>query len=268
MIIVGERLNGQFDDVGRAIQDRDPRVLHELAQKQVDAGADYLDVSVGTAVASRDKADAMAWMVEAIQEATDCPLAIDSPVEAVMQAGLEKAENPPMINSSSAEPEKLKKYIEMAQEHDAALVALTTDKDGVPNDIAKRTELAGNIVMAAMEAGLPFDDLYIDLVALPVSATQQQPGIMIEALRQLQGIADPSPHFIVGLSNVSQSAAKRSLINRTYLVMCMANGLDAAIMDPLDDELMDAMITAELLLNQQIYSDSFLSAYRSSKRRS
>ncbi len=267
MIIVGERLNGQFDDVGKAIQDRNPEVLQKLAQEQVDAGADYLDVSVGTAVASRDKPEAMAWMVEAIQEGTDAPLAIDSPVESVMRAGLEKVKNPPMINSTSAEPEQLSKYIEMAQEHDAALVALTTDQDGVPNDVAKRTELAGNIVMAAMEAGFPFDQLYIDLIALPVGAAQQQPGIMLDALQQLQGIANPPPHFIVGLSNVSQSTVKRSLINRTYLVMCMANGLDAAIADPLDEKLMDAMITAELLLNRQIYSDSFLSAYRASKRR-
>ncbi len=265
MIIVGERLNGQFTSVGRAIQDRDAKVIHDLALAQLEAGADYLDVNVGTAVAASEKADAMKWLVETIQEATDAPLAIDTPIDAVMRAGLSVVKNPPMINSTNADPEQLVEYIDLALEYDADLIALTMDRGGVPNDVAKRVELGANIVVAAMEAGLPFERLYIDLVAIPVGASQAQAGIMLEALRQMQGVADPAPHFIVGLSNVSQNTVERSLINRTYLVMCMASGLDAAIADPLDTELMDAMITTELLLNRQIYSDSFLAAYRSSK---
>jgi len=265
MIIVGERINGQFSEVERAIQNKDESIIQDLALKQVEAGSDYLDVNVGTAVPSREKAEAMVWMIEAIQAVTDTPLALDTPVEAVMKAGLEAVDNPPMLNSTNADPNQLNEYIELAQKYNASLVALTMDKDGVPNDVAKRTELAGNIVMAAMRKNYPFDKLFIDLIILPVGAMQQQPPIVLEALSQLQGIADPPPHFILGLSNVSQNTVERSLINRTYLTMCMANGLDAAIVDPLDDELMDAMITAELLLNEQIYSDSYLQAYRKSK---
>lgn len=266
MIIVGERLNGQFNDVERAIKNKDESIIEGLVEAQVQAGSDYLDVNVGTAVPSREKADAMVWMVETIQKFTDVPMAIDSPVDEVLKVGVEACEQPPLINSAQADPEELNEYLQLALEHDASLIALTMDEDGVPNDVAKRVQLAGNIVVASMEAGLPFDRLYIDVVALPVRATQAQPEIVMEAISQLQGIADPPPHFILGLSNVSQGAVKRSLINRTYLVMCMAMGLDAAILDPMDDELMDALITTELLLNKQIYSDSFLSAYRSSKR--
>ena len=266
MIIVSERLNGQFTDVEKAIKEKDAEVIQELAREHVHAGSDYLDVNVGTAVSSGEKKEAMLWMVETIQEVTDVPLAIDSPVEDVLKAGVRACKNPPMINSTQADPEQLNDYLQLAVEEDAAIIALTMDEDGVPNDVQKRVELAGNIVVAAMNAGLPFDHLYIDLVALPVRATQAQPGMVLEALQQLQGIADPSPHFMLGLSNVSQGAVKRSLINRTFLVMCMAMGLDSAILDPMDDELMDALITAELLMNKQIYSDSFLSAYRSSKR--
>ena len=266
MIIVGERLNGQFKDVEEALKTRKKETIHDLARKQVEAGADYLDVNVGTAVPSSEKKEAMVWLVETIQEATDAPLALDSPIEDVIAASLEAANNPTMINSTQADPDKLDRYIDLAQEHDASLIALTMDKNGVPNDVNKRVELAGNIVVSAMNKGFPFERLYIDPIILPVGATQAQPGIVLEALQQLQGLADPAPHFILGLSNVSQNTVERSLINRTYLVMCMAMGLDSAIVDPFDKELMDAMITGEILLNNQIYSDSYLAAYRESKK--
>ena len=265
MIVIGERINGQFTDVGKAIKNKDKKVIQDLALGQLKAGADYLDVNVGTAVASREKADAMVWLIETIQEVTDAPLALDTPIRSVMEASLSAVKTPPMINSTQADPEKLETYIKLAIDNDASLVALTMDKDGVPNDVNKRIELAGNIVVAAMEAGFPFEKLFIDPIILPVSAIQTQPGFVLETLQQLQGIADPPPHFTLGLSNVSQNSVERSLINRTYLVMCIAMGMDSAILDPFDEELMDAMITAELLLNKQIYSDSFLSAYRSSR---
>lgn len=265
MIIIGERINGQFTDVRKAIKKKDKEVIQKLALGQLDAGADYLDVNVGTAVPSKEKADAMVWLIETIQEVTDAPLALDTPILSVMKASLSAVKNPPMINSTQADPEKLETYLNLAIDNDASLIALTMDKDGVPNDVAKRIELAGNIVVSAMEVGFPFEKLFIDPIILPVSAIQTQPGFVLETLQQLQGIADPPPHLVLGLSNVSQNTVERSLINRTYLVMCIAMGLDSAILDPFDEELMNAMITAELLLNKQIYSDSFLAAYHSSR---
>jgi len=265
MIVIGERINGQFTDVEKAIKNKDKKVVQELALGQLDAGADYLDVNVGTAVSSKEKAGAMLWLIETIQEVTDAPLALDTPIQSVMEASLEAIENPSMINSTQADPEQLEAYLKLAIDNDASLIALTMDKDGVPNDVNKRIELAGNIVVTAMEAGFSFEKLFIDPIILPVSAIQTQPGFVLGTLQQLQGIADPPPHFVIGLSNVSQNSVERSLINRTYIVMCITMGLDAAILDPFDEELMDAIITAELLLNKQIYSDSYLAAYRASR---
>lgn len=263
MIIIGERINGQFNDVKRAIQKEDKEVIQKLALGQIEAGADYLDVNVGTAVPSAKKAEAMVWLIEVVQEVTDAPLALDSPILSVIEASLEVAKTPPMINSTQADPDKLETYLKLAIDNDASVIALTMDKNGVPQDVDRRIELAGNIVVAAMEAGLPFEKLFIDPIILPVNAVQQQPGFVLESLRQLQALADPPPHFVLGLSNVSQGTKERGLINRTYLAMCITMGLDSAILDPFDTELMDIMITAELLLNKQIYSDSFLAAYRS-----
>jgi 5-methyltetrahydrofolate corrinoid/iron sulfur protein methyltransferase len=132
----------------------------------------------------------------------------------------------------------------------------------VPNSKEKRLELAATIVAKAMEYGINTDDLYLDPIVLPVNVAQTQGKEVLESIREFRLLCDPAPQTTVGLSNVSQGTKVRSLINRTFLVMAVANGLTSAILDPLDTELMDALITSELVLNKNIYCDSFLDAYR------
>ena len=260
MIIVGERINGMFKDMRKAIAKKDKKPVQELALKQLKAGADYLDVNVGTA--SAEPEDAMVWLVETVREATDAPIAIDSPRMAVMKAGIEACEGRLMINSTTGKQAELDALLPLAAEKDADIVGVTIDENGVPTDVDGRIAIAMNIITAAMEHGISPDKLFIDPVILPVSADQKQPVFVLEALRQFPMLSDPAPKSLVGLSNISQSASERSLINRTYLVMGVAAGLNAAILDPLDTELVNAMITAEVLMNRSIYSDGFLKAYR------
>lgn len=261
MIVVGERINGMFKDIRRAIRKKDKGPVQEMALRQLEAGADYLDINVGPA--SADKAGTMVWLVETVREVTDAPLAIDSPNLEAMRAGLEACKGSEvMINSTTGKQEDLEAYMPLAQEYDASIVGLTMDENGIPGDVNGRTEIALKILASAMEHGIPTDKLFIDPVILPVNADQRQPANVMKAIGEFKLLSDPPPHIIVGLSNISQGTKQRPLINRTYLVMCMAHGLDAAILDPLDRELMDAMITAELLLNKFIYCDSFLEAYR------
>ncbi|OFX14314.1 MAG: hypothetical protein A2Z18_11215 [Armatimonadetes bacterium RBG_16_58_9] len=142
------------------------------------------------------------------------------------------------------------------------MVALCIDERGVPVDIDGRAEIALRIVAKAMEYDIPNDDLFIDPIVLPVKADQTGPGMVLGSIKQFVDLADPCPHIIIGLSNLSQGAVDRKLINRAFLAMAVAQGLDAAILDPLDTELMDTMIAAEVLMNKAIYSDYFLKAYR------
>jgi len=260
MIAVGERINGMFTDVKQAIQEQDKSVVQELARLQTEAGASYLDVNVGTATA--DKVAAMRWLVETVQEAVDTPIAVDSQNLDVTRAGLEVCENQAMINSTQGHPEKLEAYIGLAVEHDADLVGLTMDARGVPQDVNTRVEIAATLASAAMEKGLDVQRLFIDPIVIPVNVAQDQPGKILEVMQQIRMLSDPPPHIIVGLSNLSQSSKERPLINRTFLVMAAAAGLDSAIVDVFDRELMDAWITAEMILNKHIYSDSFLAAAR------
>ena len=113
-----------------------------------------------------------------------------------------------------------------------------------------------------MEFGVNSEDIFLDPIVLPVNVAQTQGREVLEAIREFGLLCDPPPNTTIGLSNVSQGTKFRPLVNRTFLAMAIANGLTSAILDPLDKELMDAMITAELVLNKAIYCDSFLEAYR------
>lgn len=261
MYVIGERINGMFQDVKRAIRKRDPKPIQALAGKQLAAGAQALDINVGPA--SAKAAEAMNWLVEVVQDMTDATLAIDTAKWEVMAEVVPKVKNPVIINSSKADEDALEKYSKLAVDSGASLLALTIDQQGVPDNADRRLEMGVTILTKAMEAGLPTDRLFIDPIILPTNVANKQPKAVLDALFQLKLLADPAPHLVLGLSNVSQNCANRELINRTYLAMAIAAGLDAAILDPMDTELMNSAITAELLLDKSIYCDSFLEAYRS-----
>jgi 5-methyltetrahydrofolate corrinoid/iron sulfur protein methyltransferase len=266
MILIGERINGMFKNVKEAIAQKDKKVIQELARKQTEAGASYLDVNVGTAAA--DQKDALKWLVETIQETCSTPLSLDSQKPSVIAAGLTvvNADNGVILNSTplnkKSDEEVMDKYIEMASNAGpkASIIALTMDKNGVPQDIDTRVAIAAEIVSKSMEKGFDPQRLFIDPIILPVKVpdAQVQPGNILAAMEQIRLLAEPAPHMTIGLSNLSQGTTERSLINRIFLAMAISRGLDSAIVDVLDKDLMNVVATAEMLMNKQIYSDSFL----------
>ena len=269
MIAIGERINGMFTDVKEAIAAKDPAPIADLARRQTEAGAAYLDINVGTAAA--DQEGTIRWLVEIAQKAVATPLCLDSQKPAVIRAGLSVCDTARgvLLNSSplskKSDPEVLAKYVAMAQESGGSLIALTMDAEGVPQNVDRRVEIAAEILTKAMEAGLTPDRLFIDPIILPVNVpgAQEQPGNILAAMDQIRLMSDPPPHITMGLSNLSQGTTERSLINRVFLAMALTHGCDSAIVDVLDKELVDVVATAEMLMNKQIYSESFLKAYRS-----
>ena len=260
MFIIGELINGMYQNIGKAIKEKDKAVIQKCALQQVKSGADALDINCGPA--SRDPLSDIQWLVEAVQEVTDKPLALDSSKPKVIEAGLKVIKNKAVINSTTADSEKLEIIVPLAKKYNAKLIGLTISAKGIPQNKDQRLELAANIVATCSDQGFPIEDLYLDPIVLPVNVAQAQMRDILEAIREFKIISEPQPKTIVGLSNVSQGSCVRSIINRTFLTMALAYGLDAAILDPLDKELMDAAITAELILNKHIYCDSYLDAYR------
>ncbi|MFH1046182.1 MAG: dihydropteroate synthase, partial [Candidatus Omnitrophota bacterium] len=140
MLVIGERINGMFKDVGRAIAAKDKTVIQDLAKRQVAAGADALDVNVGPAVA--DAVEAMKWLVETIQEVTSVTLALDSTKPAVIEAGLRLARKKAIINSTTAKLDKLNTYVPLAKQYHASIIGLTMGESGIPRDRNERSEYA------------------------------------------------------------------------------------------------------------------------------
>lgn len=260
MYVIGERINGMFADVKQALREKDAKVIMDLAKRQVAAGASALDINVGPTVS--DDKGAMLWLVEQVRAVTDVPVAIDTAKWDVMSAVVPQMGGEKILNSSKADPEIAAQYVGLAVEQRAGLIGLTIDADGVPGNVEKRVELGAQLITVAMEGGLEMDKLFIDPIILPVNVAPKNPSHCMQAIAQIRAFADPPPHLMLGLSNVSQRCSNRELINRTYLAMVVAHGMDAAIMDPLDAELMDTAITAELLLERMIYCDSYLQAAR------
>ena len=215
----------------------------------------------------------MKWLVEAIQKACRTGLCLDSQKPAVIAAGLSAISNVGngvILNSTplnkKSDEDVLYKYLEMASRAGPAVgvITLTMDKNGVPQDTDARVAIAAEIIQKSMERGFDVGRLYVDPIVLPVKVpnAQGQPGSILAAMEQIRYLGDPAPHMTVGLSNLSQGTTERSLINRVFLAMAISRGLDSAIVEVLDEELMNVVATAEMLMNKQIYSDSFLKVLR------
>jgi len=260
MFIIGELINGMYSNIALALKDRDKKIVQTCALEQIASGADALDISCG--VASKNPLIDMPWLVEVIQEVTDKPLCLDSSKPKVIEEGLKVAKNKTIINSTTADAEKLEILIPLAKKYKSKLIGITISAKGIPQNKDQRLELAATILNHASEQEFPITELYLDPIVMPVNVAQNQIKDILEAIAEFKMISQPCPQTIIGLSNISQGAKNRSLINRIFLTMAIASGLDSAILDPKDKELMDTLITAELILNKNIYCDSYLEAYR------
>jgi len=267
MFVIGERINGMFTDIGDAIANKDVKPVQFMAEKQIAAGADALDINVGTRVPKAERAEVMKWLVETTREVTSKPLAVDTPALSTMRVGIEAGAKggKMIINSTTGQQDKLEGFMKLAAEFRAGIVCLSIDENGVAATTDAKLEIAMRSLAAAIEVDVPMDDIYLDPIILPVNCDQKAPGMVLETIAQFKMLSDPAPHVVIGLSNLSQGATERPLINRTFLVMAIGNGLDASIHDPLDTGLMNEMITAEVLLDKTIYSNSYLQAYLQSR---
>ena len=238
MKIIGENIHIISPRVKEAVAQRDLKFFQELAVKQVEAGADALDLNIGP----QKKAghEIMPWLVQGVQEVVDVPLSLDTTNLAAIEAGLKVAKNQCIINSVSAEEERLEAVPLLAKEYNAKLIALTMAKSGIPVSAEERVNIAlEKLIPRAMEVDIPMEDLLIDPLVLTVSGCQEYCPECVEAIRILKVAGDPPPMTNAGLSNVSNAvpAEMRPLINRVYCVMLMAAGVDYAIANPLDEAL-------------------------------
>lgn len=266
MILIAEKINATLPTAKRIILERDEEALVGLAQKQAHAGATFLDVNVGAGESSSaDEAATMSWAVETIQQQVDTPLCLDSADPEVLSAGLTvRKGRPSLINSVKAEDKILAAVVPLAAQHQAPLVGLAMDQNGIPKTVNERVKACARIMEACAKHGLAQDQLYLDPLVLPVSTDTGQGAVTLETLRVIKEQM-PRARTVMGLSNISFMLPGRAQLNAAFLHMAVAAGLDAVIGDPLDQALMSAIRCAEVLTGKDRHCRRYARAMRAQK---
>jgi 5-methyltetrahydrofolate--homocysteine methyltransferase len=261
MILIGELINCTRKKVGAAAAQKDAAFIRDVALKQVAAGARMLDVNGG--LAGRE-AETLAWLVEIVQETVETPLSLDSSDPEALRAALPLCKQRALINSITDEPARLEAVLPLLKEHRAQVVALCMGPNGTPTGVDDRVETACCLVDRLTTAGLALDDIYVDPCVLPISTGPEHGPAILEAVGQIRA-RYPGVHISAGLSNVSFGVPVRKLVNEVFLLLLMARGLDAAIVDPCDRQLMANVAAAEALLGRDEFCVEYLRAYREGK---
>lgn len=263
MIIVGEKINATRPGVRDIIQQRDAQGLVALARSQAEAGARYIDVNVGTGSGSReDEMDAMQWAVKLIAESVEALLCVDSADPGVLEAGLKAlAGQSALINSAKADSEILESVVGLAGQFGCPLVGLAMDESGIPPTVEGRIAACRTIAQASEKRRVPLDQIFFDPLVLPVSTDINQGKVTLETIVLIKH-EFPGAKAVMGLSNVSFGLPARARLNAAFLHMAIFAGLDAAIADPLDSELMAAVKTAEVLVGKDRHCRKYSRAFR------
>jgi 5-methyltetrahydrofolate corrinoid/iron sulfur protein methyltransferase len=239
VLAIAESINIMGTRSGSAMKERNPGPVQEMAKEEAAAGASYLDLNIGPA--RKDGTELLPWVVKTVEEASDLPLCLDTTNTDAMAAGFKVVKNKEVaiMNSISAQPERMEKLIPVAAEAGCNVIALLWGPDGMPRDSSERAAMSVDLMMALMEAGIPNEKMIFDPIATPITLGADQIAAGLEFLSMLQDIA-PGAGSTVGLSNVSNGVADnlRKYLDRTYLIMLMKYGLTTAIVNSYDEELM------------------------------
>ncbi len=258
--VIGERINPTgrrlFQDQLRA---GDLSRIEVDVAEQIGGGAMVLDVNMG--VPLTDEAELLAAAVRLVQGLTDRPLCIDSSVVEALDAGLAAYEGKALVNSVTAEDERLDAILPLVKRYGAAVIALPNDEDEIPEDPAKRVELARKIIHVATERyGIPIEDIVIDPLAMPVGADT---SLVVKTLDTIAMIKDEfGVNMTLGASNVSFGMPQRHAISAAFLPMAMIRGLTSAIMDARTPQVVDAVKAADLLLGHDAWGAAWISMFR------
>jgi 5-methyltetrahydrofolate--homocysteine methyltransferase len=261
VFIVGERINATRKRVGQAVENRDVGLIKDEALKQVEAGADMLDVNGGVA---GGEIESLPWLVDLVQGVVDVPLCLDSPNPDALGKALPLCKLPPMINSISGEGDKLERLAPLAKEFDTKVIALCLTDGGPPKGVEDRLEIASQLVEGLTAFGVPMENIYIDPCVFPASTGGNAGPDALAAIRRITA-EFPGAHTICGASNISYGLPFRKLINGAFLAMLMANGLDSAILDPCDKITNAMLMASRALLGQDQFCAKYVESFRAGK---
>ena len=256
--VVGERINPTGKKrFQQALREGDMNYVLEQAVSQAEAGAQILDVNVGAP--GVDEPVLMEQVVKALQSVTSLPLQLDSSNVEALARGLRVYNGKPIVNSTNGEPEKLAAILPLCKKYGAAIVGLAIDEKGIQPKAADRVAIARRITEAALAAGIPREDIYIDCLTLTASAQQEDVLATVQALEACK--KELGVRTVLGVSNISFGLPCRTYLNTTFLTMAMYAGLDLAIMNPSSEEMMAAVYAYNVLTNRDKQSTRYIERF-------
>lgn len=262
MLIVGELINASRNAVGEAIQNQDEKVIRELARAQFEAGAHFIDVNAG--LSAENEVESLPWLVKTVQDETGASCCIDSPNPDAIEAALNVHQGNAMINSISLEKERFDRIIGLLAGTDLKIIALCMSDDGMPETADQRFEIADALINRLVRHDIALENIYVDPLVQPVSTNTRYGVEFLLAVEQIMSNFKGC-HTICGLSNISFGLPQRKLLNRIFLSMAVAKGLDAAIIDPLNREMRSVLYAALALAGKDDFCMEYIKAFRAGK---
>ena len=260
MIIIGEKINGAVPATGEAIRNRNADYIRGLAKKQEEAGANYLDVCAGSS--PELEYDDLCWLLDEAQSASDLPICLDSPDPHMLIRAIDRVDHPGILNSISGEHDKCDLLLPLVAERgDWSVMALCSDNDGVAVTAESKFAIAERMMARIEEFGIEQSRVFIDLSVLAASAVE---GAGAEFLRCIPLVKEkwPAVKVTAAVSNVSYGSPVRGLLNHTFLALALEKGLDAAIIDPTNRDMIGALYATDLLMGRDARSRRYNKAFR------
>ncbi|MEA3337897.1 MAG: dihydropteroate synthase [Chloroflexota bacterium] len=262
-VIIGERINPTGRKrLAAEMQAGDYSRVRKDAIAQVEAGAHILDVNAGIGVANPDEVEpaVMAEAIRVVQEVVDVPICIDSSVVSALKAGLEAAWGKPIVNSVTGEEQRMEQVLPLVAEHGAAVIAVSNDESGISYDPKERFAVAKRIVERAESYGIPREDVIVDPLAMPAGAVPGAGKQLFEIVRWIR--EDLGCNTTCGASNISFGMPNRKALNASFVAMAISSGMTCAITNPLESEILQAILAADVLMGHDENCMAWISKQR------
>ena len=259
MIIIGEKLNGSIPSVAKAIAEKNEQFIRDLSRRQSEAGANFIDVCAS--VPEDREIEVLKWMIDIVQDACDTPICVDSPSAKVCAQAIGLCEKPGLINSVSGEGDKINTIFPLIAGTGWECICLLSDDKGIPKTVERRIEIFHDIMKKAGEYKIAANRMYIDPLIEMLCASENGIATVTNTIIKVKELF-PEIHVTGGASNISFNLPARKFINRAFIILAMNAGMDSAILDPLNKEMMGLLYATEALLGKDDYCIEYINAFR------
>ena len=259
MIIIGEKINGSIPKTAAAIAEKNEKYIRSLAKKQAAARASYIDVCAS--VSTEKELETLKWLVDIVESVTDIPICLDSPNEGVFREAIKLCKKPGLINSVSMEGDKINQIFPVIAGTEWNVVALLCDNSGIPQNAEQRITVFREILKKAGEYKIDPSRIFVDPVVEMLCTSEDGIEKITNTIKTVKEIC-PSVHITSGASNISYNLPVRKFINRGFIILCMGAGMDSAIIDPTNEDMLALIYAAEALLGRDEMCMEYIGAFR------